>query len=73
MSNASARKSWNVGSPEAALRAARVSTEEAIESGCPRCPMCHGEARLDEVTICPQCGGAGFLVPPGGMPAWRPR
>ena len=67
------RKAWLGGSREAAAREARQRTEDAIASGCERCPMCHGEGLLDAVTICPQCRAAGFLVPPGGMPLPRER
>jgi len=62
-----ARKAWNGGSREAALAESRQRTEDAIASGCERCPTCHGEG-LVEADICPRCGAAGFLVPPGGMP-----
>lgn len=63
-----ARRVWNGGSREAAMAASRQRTEEAIASGCERCPTCHGEGLTGAQTICPQCGAAGFLVPPGGMP-----
>ena len=67
------RKAWNGGSREAAMRESARRTEEAIASGCERCPTCNGRGLLDELTICPQCGAAGFLVPPGGMPLPRER
>jgi hypothetical protein len=62
------RKAWNGGSREAALAESKRRTEEAIASGCPRCPECNGDGLLNATTICPTCGAAGFLVPPGGMP-----
>lgn len=68
-----ARKAWNGGSREAAMQASRDATEAAIASGCPRCPECHGEGLLPDHTICPTCGAAGHPIPPGGMPAWKPR
>ena len=65
-------KTWNGGSREAALEAAADRTEKAIASGCPRCGRCDGIGALEDeqqlLAICPDCGGAGFLVPAGGMP-----
>lgn len=63
-----ARKAWNGGSRDAAMAAAQQRTEEAIASGCPRCVLCAGDGGLAAGDICPHCCGAGFLVPPGGMP-----
>ena len=69
------RKAWNGGSREAALAESKRRTEEAIASGCLRCPECKGDGLLN-ATICPTCHAAGFLVPRGGMPlsvkaSWR--
>ena len=66
------RKAWNGGSREAAMAAARRRTEQAIASGCERCPECGGAGLLNGEAICPACGAAGFLVPPGGMPMAAP-
>lgn len=65
-------KAWNGGSRESALAAAANATERAVASGCPRCTHCDGVGALEDehqlLTVCPDCGGAGFLVPAGGMP-----
>lgn len=65
-------KAWNGGSREAALAAADGRTERAIQSGCPRCSRCDGVGALEDenqlLAVCLDCGGAGFLVPAGGMP-----
>lgn len=64
-----ARKAWNGGSRERAMDLARERTEAAIASGCPRCLICHGTGGGENpLWICGDCGGAGFLVPIGGMP-----
>lgn len=73
------RKAWNGGSREAALAIAHDRTERAIASGCPRCNRCNGAGALQDedqlLALCPDCGGAGYLVPPNGMPMqtgeWR--
>ncbi len=61
-------RSWNGGTRKAALRYARRMTDDAVASGCERCPTCHGDGTRGELDICPQCNAAGFLVPSGGMP-----
>lgn len=63
-----ARKAWNGGSREAAMALADKRTDEAIASGCERCPTCAGRGFVVRPEICRQCGGCGFLIPAGGMP-----
>jgi hypothetical protein len=63
------RKAWNGGSSAAALAAAQRRTDAAIAAGCPRCACCGGDGGVAKRSVCPGCGGAGFLVPAGGMPA----
>ena len=69
--NMNTKRTWNGGSPETALAAAQRRTDEAIAAGCPRCTACKGDGGMSTGVICPGCGGAGFLVPPGGMPIIR--
>ena len=61
------KKTWNGGSIQSAMKAANDRTENAIASGCKRCPDCQGKGIISK-DVCPQCGGAGFLVPADGMP-----
>lgn len=53
---------------EAAMALADKRTEEAIASGCERCPTCGGRGFVVRPELCGQCGGRGFLIPDGGMP-----
>ena len=66
-----ARKAWNGGTRETAMAAARQRTEEAIASGCHRCRDCGGDGGVLMGRVCNCCGGAGFIVPEGGMPLPR--
>jgi hypothetical protein len=61
MSRKIARKAWNGGSRETALRLARESIERDIAAGAERCPTCQGEQVLANGSICPQCGAAGTI------------
>ena len=67
----SVKRAWNGGSREAALAAAQRRADEAIAAGCQRCTACKGDGGMSTGVICLGCGGAGFLVPPGGMPIIR--
>ena len=53
------------------MAAARQRTEEAIASGCHRCRDCGGDGGVLMGRVCNCCGGAGFIVPEGGMPLPR--
>lgn len=61
-------KAWHGGSREAAMALADKRTEEAIASGCERCPTCGGRGFVVTPELCGQCGGRGFLIPAEGMP-----
>lgn len=62
------KRAWNGGDRKSALDAAQRRTDEAIASGCPRCTVCEGDGGVTAGKICRGCGGAGYLVPLGGMP-----
>lgn len=67
------RKAWNGGNPEAARIEAQERRERAIASGCAHCPRCDGAGAIQvHPYVCDECGGAGYLVPHGGMPAAKP-
>ena len=68
----SVKRPWNGGSREAALASGATSDGRSNRhAGCPRCTACKGDGGMSAGVVCRGCGGAGYLVPPGGMPFVR--
>ena len=62
-----ARKSWNGGSVEAAIEAAKKRRDVAISQGATLCDECNGEGCLSPAALCPKCRGGMCIVPAGGL------